>query len=165
MKQRRIRCLAAAAFVLLFLGAAWFTGCDLSLMWSRRDHLTDIAAKMFPPDWGFLGKVLPLLWATIQMSITGTFLGAVLSIPAAMACAASLPGPGPVKKAVRFCIQVLRSFPALILALLATFFLGIGSFAGTAAITVYTFAIMTRLTYEDIESCLLYTSPSPRDRG
>ena len=76
MKQRRIRCLAAAAFVLLFLGAAWFTGCDLSLMWSRRDHLTDIAAKMFPPDWGFLGKVLPLLWATIQMSITGTFLGA-----------------------------------------------------------------------------------------
>ena len=85
MKQRRIRCLAAAAFVLLFLGAAWFTGCDLSLMWSRRDHLTDIAAKMFPPDWGFLGKVLPLLWATIQMSITGTFLGAVLSIPAAMA--------------------------------------------------------------------------------
>ena len=152
MKQRRIRCLAAAAFVLLFLGAAWFTGCDLSLMWSRRDHLTDIAAKMFPPDWGFLEKVLPLLWATIQMSITGTFLGAVLSIPAAMACAASLPGPGPVKKAVRFCIQVLRSFPALILALLATFFLGIGSFAGTAAITVYTFAIMTRLTYEDIES-------------
>ena len=152
MKQRRIRCLAAAAFVLLFLGAAWFTGCDLSLIWSRRDHLTDIAAKMFPPDWGFLGKVLPLLWATIQMSITGTFLGAVLSIPAAMACAASLPGPGPVKKAVRFCIQVLRSFPALILALLATFFLGIGSFAGTAAITVYTFAIMTRLTYEDIES-------------
>ena len=86
------------------------------------------------------------------MSITGTFLGAVLSIPAAMACAAALPGPGPVKKAVRFCIQVLRSFPALILALLATFFLGIGSFAGTAAITVYTFAIMTRLTYEDIES-------------
>ena len=132
MKQRRIRCLAAAAFVLLFLGAAWFTGCDLSLMWSLRDHLTDIAAKMFPPDWGFLGKVLPLLWATIQMSITGTFLGAVLSIPAAMACAASLPGPGPAKKAVRFCIQVLRSFPALILALLATFFLGIGSFAGTA---------------------------------
>ena len=140
------------AFVLLFLGAAWFTGCDLSQMWSRRDHLTDIAAKMFPPDWGFLEKVLPLLWATIQMSITGTFLGAVLSIPAAMACAAALPGPGPVKKAVRFCIQVLRSFPALILALLATFFLGIGSFAGTAAITVYTFAIMTRLTYEDIES-------------
>ena len=109
----------------------------------------------FPPDWGFLGKVLPLLWATVQMSVTGTALGAALAVPAAMACAAPLPGPNALKKLLRFCIQVLRAFPALILALLATFFLGLGSFAGTAAITVYTFAIMTRLTYEDIESAPL----------
>ena len=146
------RCLTLAAFALVFLWAAWFTGCDLGAMWSRRDHLTDIVSQMVPPDWSFAGKALPLLWSTVQMSVTGTFLGAALAIPAAMVCAAPLPGPAVLKKAVRFCIQVLRSFPALILALLATFFLGIGSFAGTAAITVYTFAIMARLTYEDIES-------------
>ena len=146
------RCLTLAAFALVFLWAAWFTGCDLGAMWSRRGHLTDIVSRMVPPDWSFAGKALPLLWSTVQMSVTGTFLGAALAIPAAMVCAAPLPGPAVLKKAVRFCIQVLRSFPALILALLATFFLGIGSFAGTAAITVYTFAIMARLTYEDIES-------------
>ena len=155
MRRRIPRPVLAAGFLLLFLVAAWFTGCDLGLMWSRRDHLTDIAAEMFPPDWGFLGKVLPLLWATVQMSVTGTALGAALAVPAAMACAAPLPGPNALKKLLRFCIQVLRAFPALILALLATFFLGLGSFAGTAAITVYTFAIMTRLTYEDIESAPL----------
>ena len=155
MRRRIPRPVLAAGFLLLFLAAAWFTGCDLGLMWSRRDHLTDIAAEMFPPDWGFLGKVLPLLWATVQMSVTGTALGAALAVPAAMACAAPLPGPGALKKLFRFCIQVLRAFPALILALLTTFFLGLGSFAGTAAITVYTFAIMTRLTYEDIESAPL----------
>ena len=155
MRRRIPRPVLAAGFLLLFLAAAWFTGCDLGLMWSRRDHLTDIAAEMFPPDWGFLGKVLPLLWATVQMSVTGTALGAALAVPAAMACAAPLPGPNALKKLLRFCIQVLRAFPALILALLATFFLGLGSFAGTAAITVYTFAIMTRLTYEDIESAPL----------
>ena len=146
------RCLTLAAFALVFLWAAWFTGCDLGAMWSRRGHLTDIVSRMVPPDWSFAGKALPLLWSTVQMSVTGTFLGAAMAIPAAMVCAAPLPGPAVLKKAVRFCIQVLRSFPALILALLATFFLGIGSFAGTAAITVYTFAIMARLTYEDIES-------------
>ena len=47
---------------------------------------------------------------------------------------------------------MLRSFPALILALLATFLFGLGTFSGTVAITVYTFAILTRLTYEDIET-------------
>lgn len=155
MRRHLPRPLVIAAFLVLFLAAARFTGCDLTLLWSRRSHLSDIAREMFPPEWGFAGKVLPLLWTTVQMSVTGTMLGAALSVPAAMACAAPLPGPRAVKKLLRFCIQVLRSFPALILALLATFFLGIGAFAGTAAITVYTFAIMTRLTYEDMESAPL----------
>lgn len=146
------RRVAIAAFLALFLAAAWFTGCDLGLLWSRRSHLAGIVREIFPPEWSFTGKVLPLLWTTVQMSVTGTVLGAGLAVPAAIACAAPLPGPGAVKRLLRFCVQILRSFPALILALLATFFLGIGAFAGTAAITAYTFAIMTRLTYEDIES-------------
>lgn len=152
MRRRLSRTLTAAVFVAAVLGAAWFTGCDLSMLWARRSHLTDIVSEMIPPEWGFAGKALPLLWTTVQMSVTGTVLGAALAIPAAMGCAATLPGPRGLKKLLRFCIQLLRSFPALILALLATFFLGIGAFAGTAAITVYTFAIMTRLTYEDMES-------------
>ena len=149
------RGLIPALCLLVFFWAAWFTGCDLGLMWSRRDHLTDIAARMLPPDWSFTGKVLPPLWSTVQMSVTGTALGAAMAVPAAMVCAGPLPGPAVLKKVFRFLIQVLRSFPALILALLATFFLGLGAFAGTAAITVYTFAIMTRLTYEDMESAPL----------
>lgn len=156
MRRKRVsRPLTAAAFLGIFLWAVWFTGCDLTLLWSRRGHLADIVTEMLPPEWGFTGKVLPLLWTTVQMSVTGTVLGAALAVPAAMVCAAPLPGPRPVKKLLRFFIQLLRSFPALILALLATFFLGIGAFAGTAAITAYTFAIMTRLTYEDMESAPL----------
>lgn len=155
MRRRVSRPLAAAAFAAAFLGAACFTGCDLSVLWSRRSHLTDIVSEMIPPEWSFVGTVLPLLWTTVQMSVTGTVLGAALAVPAAMVCAGPLPGPRALKKLARFGIQLLRSFPALILALLATFFLGIGTFAGTAAITVYTFAIITRLTYEDMESAPL----------
>lgn len=135
MKRRLSRTLTAVVFAVTFLGAAWFTGCDLSMLWSRKSHLLDIVSQMIPPEWGFAGKVLPLLWTTVQMSVTGTVLGAVLAVPAAMGCAAMLPGPRGLKKLLRFCIQLLRSFPALILALLATFFLGIGAFAGTVAIT------------------------------
>lgn len=155
MKRRRLVLLTVLLCAVLFLAAAWFTGCDLGLMWSRRDHLTDIVLKLFPPDWGFARKVFPLLWATVQMSVTGTVLGSALALPGALVCARPLPGLAPLKKVLRFLVQVLRSFPALILALLATFFLGLGSFAGTAALTVYTFAIMTRLTYEDIENAPL----------
>ena len=54
-----------------------------------------------------------------------------------------------------FLVQVLRPFPALILALLATFLFGLGTFSGTVAITLFTLAVMTRLTYEDIETLTL----------
>lgn len=145
----------ALVFLLLFLGAARFTGCSLSTLWLRRSHLTDILSALFPPDWGYLPRILAPLLSTVQMSVTGTALGALLALPAASLCAGNLPASRPVRALLRLFIQVLRSFPTLILALLATFLFGLGTFAGTVAITVYTFAIMARLTYEDIETAEL----------
>lgn len=84
MRRKRVsRPLTAAAFLGIFLWAVWFTGCDLTLLWSRRGHLADIVTEMLPPEWGFAGKALPLLWTTVQMSVTGTVLGAALAVPAA----------------------------------------------------------------------------------
>ena len=137
----------------LTVAAALFTGCDFALLWSRRSHLTDILSRMFPPDWEYLPRLWQPLWTTVQMSVTGTVLGAFFALLAAPLCAASLGAvPAPVRRVLRALVQILRSFPALVLALAATFLFGIGPFAGSAAITLYTFAIMTRLTYEDAET-------------
>jgi phosphonate transport system permease protein len=145
--------LAGALLILvLLLAAAWATDCSPGLLWARRGHLTDLTSAMFPPEWGYAARLAAPLWDTLQMSVAGTGLGALLALFAAPLCAACLRAPGPVRYALRAVIQILRSFPALILALIATFLFGLGTFAGTAALTVYTFAIMTRLTYEDIEA-------------
>ena len=64
-RRPRRRCLALAAFLLVFLWAAWFTGCDLEMMWSRRDHLTDIVSQMFPPDWSFTAKASAIACSAI----------------------------------------------------------------------------------------------------
>ena len=163
------RYIRALIFLLLFLAAARFTGCSPTLFWARRGHLTDIVSAMIPPDWSYATRILQPLLATVQMSLTGTALGAGLALLLAPLCAGNLCAPRPVRLALRLVIQVVRSFPSLILALLATFLFGLGSFSGTVAITVYTFAIMTRLTYEDIETaalgpyhalCAMGTAPS-----
>ena len=127
--------------------------------WARRAHLRDIAAQLFPPDWSYLSAIVPPLLATLRMSVTGTALGVVLALGFAPLCAHNLPCPAPVRAVLRFLVQVLRSFPALILALLATFLFGLGTFSGTVAITVFTLAVMTRLTYEDIETLTLAPLP------
>ena len=159
----------ALAFLLLFLAAARFTDCSVSQFWGRRSHLTDIVSAMFPPDWGYAPRILSPLLATVQMSVTGTALGALMSLLLAPLCAENLHTPRMVRLALRLAIQIMRSFPTLILALLATILFGFGNFSGTVAITIYTFAIMTRLTYEDIETaalepyhaqCAMGTAPS-----
>ena len=140
------------SFLFLFFLAARFTGCDLAAFWKRRSHLTDLVADMIPPDFSYIRKILLPLFYTIQMSVTGTVLGAFFAIAAAPFAAANLKFPAALRRILRILIQVLRSFPALILALTATFLFGLGTFAGTFAITLYTFAIMTKLTYEDISA-------------
>ncbi len=145
------RWLRTLALFLLLLAAARFTDCSPTLFWARRSHLTDLISAMLPPDWGYAPRILAPLLATVQMSVTGTALGSFLALLLAPLCAENLHAPKPLRWTLRLLVQVLRSFPALILALLATFLFGLGTFSGTVAITVYTFAILTRLTYEDIE--------------
>ena len=149
MKRRHV---LIAAGLLLFILAGFFTGCDPLRFWARRGHLADVFVRMVPPDWGYFPRIIRPLFATVQMSVAGTVLGALLALPASFCCAANLGGSGPFRVFLRAVIQILRSFPALILALTATFLFGIGCFAGTVAILLYTFAIMTRLCYEDIEN-------------
>lgn len=154
-RSRGKRWARALGVLALFVLAFWLTGCDPAVFWARRAHLRDIAAQLFPPDWSYLSAIVAPLLATLRMSVTGTALGVLLALILAPLCAANLPCPAPVRRILRFLVQVLRSFPALILALLATFLFGLGTFSGTVAITLFTLAVMTRLTYEDIETLTL----------
>ena len=139
-------------FLCLFLFTVVYTQCDPVLFWKRRSHITDLLSGMFPMDFAYIPHILTPLFYTIQMSVTGTVIGSVLACILAPACAGSMDFPKWIRYVLRFLIQILRSFPALILALCATFLFGLGTFAGTFAITLYTFAIMTRLTYQDMEA-------------
>jgi len=150
--RRASKWAAWAALAALFLLSCRASGVSPPLLVRRGGHFGDIVSRLFPPDWSYMPKVLPLLWATVQMSVTGTALGALLALLAAPFCAGIIPGPRLPKKLCRAAVQILRSFPALILALAATFLFGLNSFSGAAAITVYTLAVMTRLTYEDLEN-------------
>ncbi len=153
MSRPRLRRWALGLLVTAALILAWrLTGCSLERFWARRSHMGDLFGKMIPPDWGYLPRILSPLWATLQMSFTGTALGALLALLCAPLCAANLRYPRALRLPLRVLVQILRAFPTLILALTATFLFGLGTFAGAVAITLYTFAILTRLNYEDIEN-------------
>lgn len=150
-RKKYIKITGWILFLLCLYAAASFTGCDPALFISRSSHLSDLAADMMRPDLSYFPKILLPLFYTVQMSVTGTVIGSALALIFSPFGAVSLHFPSWARRTLRLLIQVLRSFPALILALAATFLFGLGTFAGTFAITLYTFAIMTKLTYEDAE--------------
>lgn len=53
---------------------------------------------------------------------------------------------------VRLMFSIIRTIPTLVSALIATYIFGLGTFAGTVAIFLFSFSYVGKLTYEQIET-------------
>ena len=140
-------------FIIIFCFAV--TGFDMNVIIKRGSQAVLFIKRMFPPDTGYCGKIIEPLIKTVQMSIAGTFIGAVFGLFTAFLYAGNLIKKLYVRIVVRVIVQCVRTIPVLILALVATFIWGLGAAAGTIAIAVSTWAVMTRIGGEDIEGLTL----------
>ena len=86
------------------------------------------------------------------MSILGSFVGAVLAVPFAVAAASNIVTNRVVVFLVRLFLSLVRTLPALVCALIATYIFGLGTMAGTCAIAVFTFAYVGKQLFEIIET-------------
>lgn len=156
--MRRNNCLKWSVVVigiLIFTGCLQVTGFSLEKVFWRGNRFYEFLAGMFPPDTKFCKTALTPLVETIRMSVAGTFAGSVAGIFSAMLCSEKLIKNKWIATVIKFVIQCIRTIPVLILALLCTYIAGIGSFAGTVSLAIYTFAVMTRIGNELIETTSL----------
>ena len=141
------------AIVVLVLGLSIrVTGFDLSIIARRADQLTKILSQIFQPDPSFLSKVTGPLWDTIKMSIMGSVIGSLLALPYAVAASANINRSGPLLAVLRFLLNIVRTLPTLVIASICALVFGLGTFAGTVAIVVFTFGVVTKMLYESIET-------------
>ena len=134
------------------IAAAIFTRVDIGMFFRNIDNFFDILIKMFPPDFTYLEKVWKPMVDTIQMSLLGSMVGSVLALPVALFASSNIIKNKYVIITIRFLLSVLRTLPVLVYALLLTLIFGFGPFAGTIAISVFTFAIVSKMLYEKIET-------------
>lgn len=144
-------------YVLPILGLITFysvsiTRFKLDVLISRGAQFWVIVDRMIPPNFTYLDKVTTPLIATIMMSIVGTLVGSVLALPAAYASSQSMNKNKIGKFFTTSFFSVLRTFPILVLALIFRIIFGPGTFAGTLAVTVFTFTIMTKMFFELIDT-------------
>ena len=108
-------------------------------------------ARMFPPDFGKLPLILRLLLETLQMAIVGTVLGAGLSLLMAFGAAANI-APRWVYYPCRWVMNIIRSLPDLVIALMFVSAVGLGPFAGILAMTVGSIGSIGKIFAEAMEA-------------
>ena len=138
-------------FVLIW-GSMVITDVNLEVLFRRGYQFFVILGRMIPPNWAYYDKVIPPLVATIMMSIIGTLIGAFLSLPFAFLSANNIIMNKIILNTIRGSFSIFRTLPVLVYALVFRFIYGPGAFAGTLAIALFTFTIMTKMLYELIET-------------
>ena len=142
-----IMALMAAIYV-----SAQVTGFEFSTILERGDQFFVILKKMVPPDLSYAADVLTPLLDTIKMSILGSFIGSFIAIPFAVLSSVNVNKSKVVLTLVRIALSITRTLPTLIIALVCTYVFGLGTFAGTVAITIFTFGLVVKMLYEKIET-------------
>lgn len=137
--------------ILIYL-CAKFTGFDFNVLIKRGKNFTDILFKMIPPNIDYLKNVIKPMIDTLTMSIIGTMIGGLLALPFSFLSAANIMKNKFILSFLRTILSLIRTIPVLIYALLFVYIFGVGTFAGTLAIALFTFSIATKMLYEQIET-------------
>ena len=140
------------ALVLVLYWALRMTGFDLSVITTRFGKMLDLLKKIFQPDWSFFPKVINPLLDTIKMSILGTVIGCLLALPVAILSASNINKNVAIVSFFRFILGLIRTLPTLILAQVCALIFSLGTFAGTVAISIFTFGIVAKMLFESIET-------------
>lgn len=142
--------------VIVLVAMVWaslaLTNCDLKLLFNRISQLGVILQKMFHPDWSYFKKVVNPLYETIQMSLLGSFIGATVALPFSVVASTNINKNNIIVTLMRLICGIVRTLPTLIIAQLAALVFGLGTFAGTVAITIFTFGVVSKMMYEAIET-------------
>lgn len=152
MKPRSRMPLILIILGLVIWASVELTGFDFGMILRRGNQFTVILAQLFQPDWTYFGKVVDPLVDTIKMSVLGSVLGSTLALPFAVVASTNINRSGVSVGILRFLLNIIRTLPTLIIAKLAALIFGLGTFAGTAAITVFTFGVVSKMMYESIET-------------
>jgi len=147
-----IKNLGIAAFLIILYGwALRGLEIDAETLTNSWPYMTDFISRLWPPNLEIIDVAIKALIETIQMSLWGTTIGAILSVPIAI-CSAHNIAPKWLQWPANLLQNVVRSVPSIVLGLLFVAATGLGAPAGTLALGIYTIGYLAKFYQEAIES-------------
>jgi phosphonate transport system permease protein len=118
----------------------------------KAPNIIDLVFRFFPPNWGYVSNVWPKLFETIQMAIIATTIATIICIPLSLLAARNIAANKFVYQFVRLFLNVLRTIPDIILAVIFVGLFGIGAFPGILALIIFSLGILAKLMSDTIEA-------------
>ncbi len=139
---------------LLFLLLAF--GSLPALEGSGRDldywgNLLRFVDQFFPPDWSILDQTLAGLWETVQIAGISTFIATLASLFLSLGAARTISPPWLVIL-TRMVLNLIRTIPSLLWAILAVVLVGSNPLAGVIALSFYSIGYLGKFFSEAFES-------------
>ncbi|WP_293277432.1 MULTISPECIES: phosphonate ABC transporter, permease protein PhnE [unclassified Microcoleus] len=124
---------------------------DATTLASSWPYMTDFMSRLWPPNLEIIDVAINALIETVQMSLWGTTIGAIFSVPIAI-CSAHNIAPKWLQWLANLLQNAVRSVPSIVLGLLFVSATGLGAPAGTLALGIYTIGYLAKFYQEAIES-------------
>lgn len=142
------------ALVIALAAVAWSwagSGFSIGRFVDGLPRMGEFLVRMWPPNFSKFPTIVQLLVETLQMAIVGTLFGALLSLLLAFGATSTI-SPRWLYATTRFVLNVLRSIPELIFALMFVSAVGLGPFAGILAIIIGSMGSIGKVYAEAMES-------------
>ncbi|WP_461180169.1 phosphonate ABC transporter, permease protein PhnE [Virgibacillus kimchii] len=146
-----------------------------SMYWTQKEmvggfggalgNMYTVAEKFFPPNTAVIPAIWRPLVETIQMAIIATTVAAVLTVPLALMAARNIVAWKPLYYVTRTGLNILRTIPDLVLAVIFVGLFGVGVFPGILALIIFSLGILAKLISETIESVDMNPLEAMRESG
>lgn len=124
-----------------------------------------IIRKIISPDFAYLSRAVPAAFESAAIAIFASLMGAIVSFIFTPFTAVNIAPSKNVSVLFKVLINVIRTFPAIISAIIFFRGLGPGPFAGALALSVYTSGMLSKLYFEYIEDIPAETIMSMKALG
>ena len=134
----------------------WFTGRQVGFdLTTFIDLWTNpLWQKFWPIPWEWVldrGNVIDPLIETFQIAVVATVVGCGLALPVSFAMSRLTSPNGGTYWVTRVVMNIVRAVPDLFWAKILVTAIGIGAFAGTWALSIFSLAVMVKLFSETID--------------
>jgi phosphonate transport system permease protein len=151
-----------AVLLLISFGPAEIS--KFPMLFSEKSGMAGFISEFFSPfkfmssDWtpsDFTGRDWSLyigkMWQTIQMALWGTFLAIIVAVPLGLLGSSNI-APAWIQQPVRRVLDLIRSIPDLVVAVIFITAVGLGPFAGVMAMMFNTGGVLAKLFSEAVEA-------------